>query len=337
MGPHRAGARSSSPPRFARARNRAPPRPRRSRSLILALALVAHAPRGRRAQVCALAQLLLEPHYRTIEGFATLVEKDWCAFGHKFSERCGHGTEHKRDERSPIFVQARARARRRSSSARAPSSSARAPSSSARSESDAPSLAFQWLDAVHQLVEQFPRAFEFDGRLLAFLADALHSCLFGTFLADCELERERDARARERTESVWTYVFDRRAAFAAWPPGGFAPDDAALWPVTAVKRLRLWEQYYCRWDADFHPLAAPATASTALVGATATATPAAVSAWEPDFGDSPKASQRTSRDAPSSASGDGLQDEPVMDVSRPSEVDYYGVRSIRKSMDEVRI
>ena len=323
MGPHRAGARSSSPPRFARARNRAPPRPRRSRSLILALALVAHAPRGRRAQVCALAQLLLEPHYRTIEGFATLVEKDWCAFGHKFSERCGHGTEHKRDERSPIFVQARARARRRSSSA--------------RSESDAPSLAFQWLDAVHQLVEQFPRAFEFDGRLLAFLADALHSCLFGTFLADCELERERDARARERTESVWTYVFDRRAAFAAWPPGGFAPDDAALWPVTAVKRLRLWEQYYCRWDADFHPLAAPATASTALVGATATATPAAVSAWEPDFGDSPKASQRTSRDAPSSASGDGLQDEPVMDASRPSEVDYYGVRSIRKSMDEVRI
>ena len=35
----------------------------------------------RTAQVCALAQILVDPHYRTVKGFIALVEKDWLAFG----------------------------------------------------------------------------------------------------------------------------------------------------------------------------------------------------------------------------------------------------------------
>ena len=225
MGPHRAGARSSSPPRFARARNRAPPRPRRSRSLILALALVAHAPRGRRAQVCALAQLLLEPHYRTIEGFATLVEKDWCAFGHQFALRCGHGTAAHADQRAPIFL--------------------------------------QWLDVVWQLSQQFPTAFEFTTSLLLFLADALHSCCFGTFLGDSERERRLELEAPAACKSVWTYVLAHRRAYESRV---YHHHAAALWPVASVKRVRLWEQYYCRWDSEFHPHGPSAAA------------------WIPDFG-----------------------------------------------------
>jgi myotubularin-related protein 1/2 len=102
----------------------------------------------RTAQVCGLAQLLLDPYYRTIEGFAILIEKEWLAFGHKFHERTGHAVDsnHKAQERSPIFV--------------------------------------QWIECIAHVLKQFPSAFQFNEDLLIFVADHLHSCLFGNFLGD---------------------------------------------------------------------------------------------------------------------------------------------------------
>lgn len=85
----------------------------------------------RTTQISSIAQLLLDPYYRTFEGFQVLIEKEWLAFGHKFSERCGR--DPKDNERSPIF--------------------------------------FQWLDCLSQLVHQHPCAFEFSSKLLIFLAD----------------------------------------------------------------------------------------------------------------------------------------------------------------------
>jgi hypothetical protein len=38
----------------------------------------------RTAQICSVAEILLDSYYRTIEGFAVLIEKEWCSFGHKF-------------------------------------------------------------------------------------------------------------------------------------------------------------------------------------------------------------------------------------------------------------
>ncbi|KOB72224.1 Odorant-binding protein 21, partial [Operophtera brumata] len=58
----------------------------------------------RTAQACSLAALCLEPHYRTINGYQALIEKDWLSFGHKFTARCGHIACLGR-ERSPVFTQ----------------------------------------------------------------------------------------------------------------------------------------------------------------------------------------------------------------------------------------
>jgi Myotubularin-like phosphatase domain len=49
---------------------------------------------------------MLDPYYRTIEGFQVLIEKDWMSFGHQFSRRSGHfDRRHSDDQRSPIFIQ----------------------------------------------------------------------------------------------------------------------------------------------------------------------------------------------------------------------------------------
>lgn len=79
----------------------------------------------RTPQIVATAQLCLDPYYRTIEGFRVLVEREWLSFGHKFSDRCGHGPgSDETNERCPVFL--------------------------------------QWLDCVQQIHRQFPCSFEFD-------------------------------------------------------------------------------------------------------------------------------------------------------------------------------
>ena len=42
----------------------------------------------------------------------------------------------------------------------------------------------QFLDCVHQLIQQFPFAFQFNTKFLQDIAYYAHTCQFGTFLAN---------------------------------------------------------------------------------------------------------------------------------------------------------
>lgn len=55
----------------------------------------------RTSQLTSLSQLLLDPYYRSLRGFAVLVEKEWMAFGHRFRSR----NQWVGNERSPVFIQ----------------------------------------------------------------------------------------------------------------------------------------------------------------------------------------------------------------------------------------
>ncbi|XP_019498647.1 PREDICTED: myotubularin-related protein 3 isoform X6 [Hipposideros armiger] len=158
----------------------------------------------RTPQIVALAKLLLDPYYRTIEGFQVLVEMEWLDFGHKFADRCGHG-ENSDDlnERCPVFL--------------------------------------QWLDCVHQLQRQFPCSFEFNEAFLVKLVQHTYSCLFGTFL--CNNAKERgEKHTQERTCSVWSLLRAGNKAFKNLLYS--SQSEAVLYPVCHVRNLMLWSAVY---------------------------------------------------------------------------------------------
>jgi len=122
-----------------------------------------------------MAQLFMDPYFRTLRGFCGLIAKDWLAFGHQFQHRVGHAdAKYDDSQRSPVFL--------------------------------------QFLDCVWQLVDQFPTVFEFTPRLLLFLAHHLFSCRFGDFLFDCERQRV-DAALATCTPCIWGYVLQNRKQY----------------------------------------------------------------------------------------------------------------------------
>ena len=129
----------------------------------------------RTPQITSLAQLLLDPFYRTFNGFQVLVDKEWVEFGHKFSDRCGTGMGSEDvNERCPVFL--------------------------------------QWLDCVYQIQRQYDTAFEFNNAYLVKLAQHVYSNLFGNFSCNTSEERVK-ARIYDHTYSVWAYLKLNKARY----------------------------------------------------------------------------------------------------------------------------
>ncbi|CEG36798.1 alpha- [Plasmopara halstedii] len=168
----------------------------------------------RTAQMVALAELMLDPYYRTLRGFQVLVEKEWCAFGHQFALRSGHArSDISNEQRSPVFL--------------------------------------LWLDCVWQYIRQYPTACEFNENFLITLADHIYSCKFGTFMFDCERQR-KDFFAKHRVISIWSEINGQSNQFInqMYTP---SEQGTLLSPSSLSKNIKLWKGYFCRWDPTIIP------------------------------------------------------------------------------------
>ncbi|XP_062174382.1 phosphatidylinositol-3-phosphatase myotubularin-1-like isoform X2 [Alnus glutinosa] len=141
----------------------------------------------RTTQLVSLANLLLDPYYRTFTGFQALIEKDWLAFGHPFSDRIGMPTifgssnvpfELSRQSSVGSFPSSPMRQASGSFTSQAPSSS------HAQNLNNYSPIFLQWIDCVSQLLRMYPFAFEFSSGFLVDFLDCVLSCRFGNFFCN---------------------------------------------------------------------------------------------------------------------------------------------------------
>ena len=151
-------------------------------------------------------------YYRTVQGFQALIEKDWLAFGHKFQDRCGHVISDP-NEQSPIFL--------------------------------------QFLDAVWQMSQMFPQAFQFNENYLIAILEHTYSCQYGTFIGNCDKQRN-ELKLKENTYSLWGYLVTHNDEFVN-PLYDRETQSQILTLNLSPQNIKFWRGLYCRFETGAHP------------------------------------------------------------------------------------
>jgi Leucine-rich repeat (LRR) protein len=161
--------------------------------------------------ISSFIQLLIDPYYRSFEGFAQLLEKDWCYYGHSFKFPRKSATS----STTSTYPNSCS-----TSSSTSPFSSSSPPTEqSLGAQSGFPSWAHQhslpllfFLDLVFQVIQQFPTSFAFNDRFLRHIFKSVHSCRFSTFLLTTE--QNRLAYTKPAT-TIWSLAINspRKARF----------------------------------------------------------------------------------------------------------------------------
>lgn len=168
-------------------------------------------------QVCALAQIILNPDCRSVHGFEALVEREWLQAGHPFSTRCLCGA----------FA-----------------------SSNTRTKDQSPTF-LMFLDCVYQIHQQFPCSFEFNEQFLITLFEHAYASEFGTFLGNCDKDRH-DMESAKKTVSLWSHL-NCTDVLSTYLNPMYEPNMKVIWPSVAPQSLLLWSGMYLRWIVDQKP------------------------------------------------------------------------------------
>lgn len=159
--------------------------------------------------ISTLAQLIMDPCCRTLEGFLALLEREWVQAGHPFQQRCARSAHsHARlQQESPVFL--------------------------------------LLLDCVWQLWRQFPLALGFSEALLLRLAGEAYSSDYGTFL--CNSHQERcTLGVMENTHCLFQALL-RPGEREYYSNPLYEHTELAIWPSVHPQSLQLWRAFFLRW------------------------------------------------------------------------------------------
>lgn len=237
----------------------------------------------RTSQLSAIAQLCLDPYFRTLEGFKVLIEKDWLSFGHMFLQRSGHLASDKMFTATPDDLDADEQSDDDFGTAvkgvQAFFGSVTKQFQSASHLKEISPVFHQFLDSVRQIQRQFPDRFEFNEDYLLDLHYHLYACQFGTFMFDSERQRrvpqgKNEQAYVERTVSAWEW-FDQPAQRERYLNADFNPeldDRASRLPESDLgvllpdpKDVTFWHRLFKRSDEEMNPPAARFLASEIAV------------------------------------------------------------------------
>lgn len=162
--------------------------------------------------VSGLVQIILNPDCRTVRGFIALIDREFIQGGYPFSTRHQHFCY------SPL-----------------------------KSKLNAPGFLL-FLDCVYQLHFQFSCSFEFKTFLLEILFENSYFSQYGTFVGDCDKEREQMG-TYTKTTSLWTHLFRPEVMKTVLSPI-YEPNPNVIWPSVAPCSIVLWSELYLRWSID---------------------------------------------------------------------------------------
>jgi len=183
----------------------------------------------RTAQMCALAQVLMEPEYRTRVGLAVVVEKNFAYFGFKFRDR---SRTRPRYTNSPPGLQS------------FPFDPLKPILTVDNEGSETAPVFLLFIECMFQLLKQFPDRFDYNTHFLLAVIDAYYSGRFGTFL--CNSDRERtERRVQLETRAVWDSVcLDERFSNPRY--NNYL---GTLYPDCSDAAMELFSDYWKRFDA----------------------------------------------------------------------------------------
>jgi hypothetical protein len=106
----------------------------------------------------------------------------------------------------------------------------------------------QYLDCCRQLLIQFPMHFEYNEQMLMFIAEEIFTHKYGTFLVNCERERDM-LKIDKKTESIWTYVLLHKERFTnKFYQKDAMPKIISEVPITSAFTMSEWRELHFKWS-----------------------------------------------------------------------------------------